>query len=68
LSSLLEEAYRKQLVQYSPSEKNLVFYDNVMLNRYNQIFQNINVLAQREEQVIKNKYESLQRLEKKLPK
>ncbi len=68
LSSLLEEAYRKQLVQYSPSEKNLVFYDNALLNRYNQILQNMNLLVQKEEQVIKNKYESLQRLEKKLPK
>lgn len=66
LSYLLEEGYKKQLVQYSSSSKNLVFYDSNLLSRYNQSIENLSSLARTEENLLKKKYEALQKLEKKL--
>ncbi len=68
LSYLLQDGYQRKQVQYSAAEKNLIFYDNTLLAKYNQSIQNLNSMAQNEERILKDKYEQLQRLEKKMTK
>lgn len=66
LSNLLEDGYRRNTIQYSHSQKNLVFSDGAQLHRYNQIIENLNRLSRLEEEILKGKYETLQSMEKKL--
>lgn len=65
LSAILQDGYKRQQLQYSSAEKNLLFYDNTLLAKYNQSIQNLNSMAQKEERILKDKYEQLQRLEKR---